>query len=65
MRRTIEFLDKGGGTLTELLAVVRERVEGALHNPLVAHQPPLAVGAARGDPESARAVHRHARRRRR
>src|SRR6185369_1179480 len=32
MRRTIEFLDKGGGTFDELLAVVRERVEGSLHN---------------------------------
>jgi len=32
MRRTIEFLDKGEGTFDELLAVVRERVEGALHN---------------------------------
>src|ERR1051325_11808173 len=32
MRRTIEFLDKGGSTFDELLAVVRERVEGSLHN---------------------------------
>src|ERR1044072_6643219 len=32
MQRTIEFLDKGGGTFDELLAVVRERVEGSLHN---------------------------------
>lgn len=32
MRRTVEFLDKGGGTFDELLTVVRERVEGALHN---------------------------------
>lgn len=32
MRRTVEFLDKGEGTFDELLAVVRERVEGALHN---------------------------------
>lgn len=32
MRRTVEFLDKGDGTFDELLAVVRERVDGALHN---------------------------------
>ena len=32
MRRTIEFLDKGEGTFDELLAVARERVDGALHN---------------------------------
>ena len=32
MRRTVEFLDKSDGTFDELLAVVRERVEGALHN---------------------------------
>ena len=32
MRRTVEFLDKGGGTFDELLAVVRERMEGAMHN---------------------------------
>jgi hypothetical protein len=32
MRRTVEFLDKGDGTFDELLSVVRERVEGALHN---------------------------------
>src|SRR5689334_6425265 len=32
MRRTIEFLDKGGGTFDELLSVVRERMDGALHN---------------------------------
>jgi len=32
MRRTVEFLDKGGGTFDELLSVVRERVDGALHN---------------------------------
>jgi len=32
MRRTVEFLDKGGGTFDELLTVVRERMEGALHN---------------------------------
>ena len=32
MRRTVEFLDKGGSTFDELLSVVRERVDGALHN---------------------------------
>ena len=32
MRRTVEFLDKGGGTFDELLAVARERVEGMQHN---------------------------------
>ena len=32
MRRTVEFLDKGGGTFDELLSVVRERMDGALHN---------------------------------
>src|SRR5204862_5266585 len=32
MRRTVEFLDKGGGTFDELLTVVRERLEGSLHN---------------------------------
>ena len=32
MRRSIEFLDKGEGTFDELLAVSRERVDGALHN---------------------------------
>lgn len=32
MRRTIEFLDKSDGTFDALLAVVRERVEGSLHN---------------------------------
>lgn len=32
MRRTVEFLDKGDGTFDDLLAVVRERVDGALHN---------------------------------
>lgn len=32
MRRTIEFIDKGDGTFDQLLAVVRERMDGALHN---------------------------------
>lgn len=32
MRRNVEFLDKGGGTFDELLAVARERVEGMQHN---------------------------------
>ena len=32
MRRTVEFLDKGDGTFDEVLSVVRERVDGALHN---------------------------------
>ena len=32
MRRTIEFLEKDDGTFTELLAVVRERLEGSLKN---------------------------------
>lgn len=32
MRRTVEFLDKGGTTFDELLAVVRERLDGSLHN---------------------------------
>lgn len=32
MRRNVEFLDKGGGTFDNMLAVVRERLDGALHN---------------------------------
>lgn len=32
MRRTVEYLDKGEGTFDELLTVVRERLEGSLHN---------------------------------
>ncbi|NOT34413.1 MAG: hypothetical protein HOP12_09615 [Candidatus Eisenbacteria bacterium] len=32
MRRSVEFLDKGNGTFAELLALVRERLEGSLKN---------------------------------
>jgi hypothetical protein len=32
MRRTVEFLEKGNGTFSELLVVVRERLEGTLKN---------------------------------
>jgi hypothetical protein len=32
MRRTVEFLDKDSGTFAELLAVVRERLEGSMMN---------------------------------
>jgi hypothetical protein len=32
MRRTVEFLEKDAGTFAELMAVVRERVEGCLKN---------------------------------
>lgn len=32
MRRTVEFLDKGNGTFAEVMAVVRERLEGSLVN---------------------------------
>ena len=32
MRRTVEYLDKGEGTFDQLLTVVRERLEGSLHN---------------------------------
>lgn len=32
MRRAVEFIDKGDGTFDELLTVVRERLEGSLHN---------------------------------
>lgn len=32
MRRTVEFLEKDGGTFSELIVVVRERLEGALMN---------------------------------
>ncbi|HYM82311.1 MAG TPA: hypothetical protein VEY91_12985 [Candidatus Limnocylindria bacterium] len=32
MRRTVEFLEKGNGTFSELLTVVRERLEGSLKN---------------------------------
>jgi len=32
MRRTVEFVEKGSGTFAELLAVVRERLEGSLKN---------------------------------
>ncbi len=32
MRRTVEYLDKGEGTFDQLIAVVRERLEGSLHN---------------------------------
>jgi hypothetical protein len=32
MRRTVEFLDKDTGTFAELLAVVRERLEGCMMN---------------------------------
>ncbi len=32
MRRTVDFLEKGEGSFSDLLAVVRERLEGALKN---------------------------------
>src|SRR2546422_9955927 len=32
MRRTVEFLEKGNGSFADLLAVVRERLEGSLKN---------------------------------
>jgi hypothetical protein len=32
MRRTVDFLEKGDGSFSELLAVVRERLDGALKN---------------------------------
>ena len=32
MRRTVEFLEKDAGTFAEVLAVVRERLEGSLKN---------------------------------
>lgn len=32
MRRTVEFLEKGEGTFAEVLAVVRERLDGTLKN---------------------------------
>ncbi|HEY3216414.1 MAG TPA: hypothetical protein VGK93_07970 [Candidatus Eisenbacteria bacterium] len=32
MRRTVEFIEKDSGTFAELLAVVRERLEGTLKN---------------------------------
>jgi hypothetical protein len=32
MRRTVEFLEKGQGSFSELLVVVRERLEGSLKN---------------------------------
>lgn len=32
MRRTVEFIDRGEGTFDDLLAVVRERLEGTLLN---------------------------------
>jgi hypothetical protein len=32
MRRTVEFLDKGEGSFSDLLVVVRERLEGSLMN---------------------------------
>jgi hypothetical protein len=32
MRRTVEFLDKGEGSFSDLLVVVRERLEGSLKN---------------------------------
>ena len=32
MRRTVEFLDRGEGAFDDVLAVVRERLDGALHN---------------------------------
>jgi hypothetical protein len=32
MRRTVEFLEKGEGSFSELLVVVRERLEGSLKN---------------------------------
>ena len=32
MRRTVEFLEKGNGSFGDVLAVVRERLEGALKN---------------------------------
>ena len=32
MRRTVEFIDKDAGTFAELLAVVRERLEGSMMN---------------------------------
>ncbi len=32
MRRTVDYLDKGDGTFDELITVVRERLEGTLHN---------------------------------
>ena len=32
MRRTVEFLEKGNGTFSELLVVVRERLDGTLKN---------------------------------
>jgi len=32
MRRTVEFLEKDAGTFAELLAVVRERLEGSMKN---------------------------------
>src|SRR5207244_13189839 len=32
MRRSVEFLEKDGGTFSELLVVVRERLEGSLMN---------------------------------
>ena len=55
MRRTVEFLDKGGGTFDELLSVVRERDRRGAAQPDRADEPPLAVGPARGDPQPARA----------
>jgi hypothetical protein len=32
MRRTVEFLEKGNGTFSDLLVVVRERLDGTLKN---------------------------------
>src|SRR5213075_2912451 len=32
MRRTVDFLDKGEGNFSDLLVVVRERLEGSLKN---------------------------------
>jgi len=32
MRRTVEFLEKGNGSFSDLLVVVRERLEGSLKN---------------------------------
>src|SRR5947209_15034078 len=32
MRRTVEFLEKGNGSFSDLLAVVRERLDGTLKN---------------------------------
>ena len=62
MRRTVEFLEKDAGTFAEVADRGARAARGQPQEPQRALRPALALGAARGDPQPARAGHRPARR---